>query len=77
MATSQTKLLLFCDADRGKYTLQFEGADWSESFDSTNEAIHHAEAMVKDSTPMTVCDFTGRALITVTVTPPSCVPGIG
>ena len=69
MEPSTGKLFISCVDVDSKYTLQFEGMDWSESFPSIEAAIRRAGELVVEETKVIVYDAAGRGVIVTTLFP--------
>ncbi len=69
MQTSTGKLCIQCVEVDARYTLQFEGADWSETFPTIEAAIRRAGQLVVEETQVMVYDVAGRGIVATTLFP--------
>lgn len=74
MRNSLSKLAIRCLETDAKYTLQFEGADWSETHPTIEAAILRAGEIVVEETTLLIYDIHGQPVVTTTLHP---LPGDG
>ena len=61
--------LLRCDQLNSQFTLTQEGQDWSQSFDSFEDACENAEARATGKTPLILFNDRGQMILKTAISP--------
>jgi hypothetical protein len=77
MYQSTGKISICCVKVDAKYTLQFQGVDWSETVPSLEAAIRRAGELIVEETEVTVYDATGVGVVVTTLFPIGTTPSGG